>query len=186
MANRSYLYASNVKPIADNKEQLKFQCVSEANYCIPLVYLILISDNVESNASSIWELDEEIAIIGGFEKGRERLFTFFRQVEERMAEHNVENDDIVQAMNDARNYLSKPELNDSQYFVLEPGEIYDLVGDDFTQQNQSLLAEAKNYQTQIDHILEQIGKVDISALDEDHYIGFASCYWSHILYFDLS
>lgn len=174
MANRSYLYASNLRPAPENESEIRFKCLSECNYALPLIYLILVSENTQAILSSIWDHPDEMAIVGDFQAGLKKLKAFFAQIEHEEAQTPIR---------EALAFLEAP-ANQDQYIVLEPGEIYSLLGDNFAEQNQGVVRDIGDIGREIQRTVNALAAGE--ALDPDGLTGFQSCYWSNVLYFDLS
>src|SRR6218665_2111035 len=82
MANRSYLYASNVVPGPDVKAQAHTVAgISEWNYDIPIVYKLLLSSNPRPCRSFICNTPHDIAMVGGYAPGVERLTAFLNRID---------------------------------------------------------------------------------------------------------
>jgi hypothetical protein len=118
VANRSYLYSTDVLPPKDApvSEKVPFRSIAEWNYDIPLCFKLLVSSNTEARRSSIWSVDEPIAFVGDYAGGVAALKRFLAQIDFPGAEALVE---------EAVEFLDNSE-NQRQHFVLEVGEIFDL------------------------------------------------------------
>lgn len=199
MANRSYLYSTNVIPGPDAISQgRKLVGISEWNYDIPIVFRLLLSGNPRSCRSSIWETPEEIAILGDYATGVKNLTAFLSQITLPAAQGLI---------TEALDFLSQP-VNKSQYFVLECGEIFEMDEEPLLEQNQALLDQIKNLQPEIDRALKNLAS---SATASPKSKGIFSLFkgrsapeptsaqdslkpiydlglgnWSNILYFDFS
>ena len=151
MANRSYLYSSNIKPTAGvAASEKKLVGISEWNYDIPLVYRLLLSGDTEVCHTSIWDTDEKIAILGNYDKGFDALEKFLLQIKDPMAQELIQ---------EALTFLVD-ENNRNKFFVLECGEIYEMGGDDFLSQNMSLFEEIKSdVADDAEQALEMLNKV---------------------------
>lgn len=199
MANRSYLYSTNVVPgpsaIASGRKLIG---ISEWNYDIPIVFKLLLSGNPKICPSSIWENPEEIALIGDYASGVKNLESFLSKVT-----HPSAHDLIVEAIE----FLNKPE-NKNQYFVLECGEIFDMEETPLFEQNLVLLEQVKNLQPELEQALQSLvppsvtppkpvgffsrllGRTPEPPMPEQdpmtpiYALGLGN--WSNILYFDFS
>src|SRR5690349_6988916 len=110
MANRSYLYASDLVPARDIDRSLRrIIGISEWNYDIPIAYKLLASGDPRSCMSSIWDFDGDIAIVSDYEAGVRRLFAYLDRIPESL---------IARDRDEARKFLFSPE-NRRKYFVLE-------------------------------------------------------------------
>jgi len=199
MANRSYLYSTNIIPGPNAKaEDLKLIGISEWNYDIPIVFKLLLSGNPKTCPSSIWDSSEEIALIGDYELGVKNLEIFLSKVTSSSAQTLI---------TEAKNFLSNPE-NKNQYFVLECGEIFDMGDAPILEQNLEFLEQIKNLQPEMDEALRSLlpppveskkpvgffAKLLGRTQEPQHstYDPMKSIYalglgnWSNILYFDFS
>ena len=144
MANRSYLYSTNVIPGPNAKANgRKLIGISEWNYDIPIVFKLLLSGNPKTCLSSIWNHPEKIALIGDYVSGVKNLEGFLSKIDIPSAQ-----DLIAEAME----FLNRPE-NQNQYFVLECGEIFDMSDTPLIEQNLALLEEIKNIQPEVEQAL---------------------------------
>ena len=151
MANRSYLYSSNLVPSPDiSKDERRIVGISEWNYYVPIVFKILLSGNPRKCRSSIWEFPEEVAIVGDYNQGISHLFSFLDR---------LSNPAILPLRDDAREFLTAEE-NRNSYFVLECGEIFEMGDEPLAKQNCRLLAEIQN--------LDPIMEAAVAALSETH------------------
>ncbi|MEY8252582.1 MAG: hypothetical protein RPR91_09360, partial [Colwellia sp.] len=137
MANRSYLYSCNVIP-GENEEK-KLVGISEWNYDIPIVYKLLLSGNPQMCQSSIWDVEENIAIAGCYNTGVSNLSRFLDL---------IEREDAKELVKEASDFLSSG-INKGNYFILECGEIFDMNGEDLAGQNQELFEELLNLDSSI-------------------------------------
>ena len=147
MANRSYIYSTNVIPGPNAKANgRKLIGISEWNYDIPIVFKLLLSGNPKTCPSSIWDNPEEIALIGDYAAGLKNLEGFLSQIDLPEA-----NSLIAEAIE----FLNKSE-NRNQYFVLECGEIFDMGDTPLLEQNLVLLEEVKNIQPEVEQALQSL------------------------------
>lgn len=147
MANRSYLYSTNIIPGPSAKANGgKLIGISEWNYDIPIVFKLLLSGNPKTCPSSIWDNPEEIALIGDYASGVKNLEGFLSQIELPAAQ-----DLIAEAIE----FLNKPE-NQNQYFVLECGEIFDMGETPLLEQNLALLEQVNNLQHEVEQALQSL------------------------------
>jgi hypothetical protein len=137
--------------------------ISEWNYDIPVVYKLLASGSPRTSISSIWKLDENIAIVGDYETGLRRLTGFLDQLPKEL---------IEPIRNEAVRFLSSPR-NRRKFFVLECAEIYDMQGENLAEQNDQLLEEIKVFKPGL-----------VGSEEEINALGLGN--WSNILYFDLN
>ena len=147
MANRSYLYSTNVIPGPDAKaEGRKLIGISEWNYDIPIVFKLLLSGNPHECPSSIWNENGNIALIGDYASGVKNLEEFLSKVALPWAH------DLIA---EAAEFLRKPE-NQNQYFVLECGEIFNMGDATLLEQNLALLEQVKNLQPELEQALQSL------------------------------
>lgn len=147
MANRSYLYSTNIAPGPDAVAQgRKLIGISEYAYDIPIVFKLLLSASTRTCPSSIWSSDEDMTLIGDYDAGVARLQDFFAQIKEPAAQP---------MMAEALEFLRRPE-NRNPYFVLECGEIFEMMDTPIGEQNQQLLGQIRNLQPEIDAALQSM------------------------------
>ena len=147
MANRSYLYSTNVIPGPYVKmEERKLVGISECNYDIPIVFKLLLSGNPRVCKSSIWEVPEDIALVGDYARGVEHLKEFMQEIKLAAAQPLI---------GEALDFLNKPE-NQNQFFVLECGEIFEMESEPIPEQNLALLEEIKGLEPQIQKSLQSL------------------------------
>lgn len=108
--------------------------IAEWNYDIPIVFKLLLSGNPETCRSSIWSLEENIAIVGDYASGVRRLKAFLDEIDLPEAKPLID---------EALNFLGN-ENNKHQYFVLEAGEIFDMDDEPILEQNNTLLEAIKH------------------------------------------
>lgn len=199
MANRSYLYSTNVIPGPDAKANgRKLLGISEWNYDIPIVFKLLLSGNPKTCLSSIWDNTEKIALIGDYTSGVKNLEGFLSKIALPSAQTLI---------TEAIEFLNKPE-NQNQYFVLECGEIFDMGDTPLLEQNFELLEKVQNLQPEMDEALQSLLP---PAIEQPKPVGFFSKLfgrapepqrpepdpmkpiyalglgnWSNILYFDFT
>ena len=148
MANRSYLYTTNVIPGPDAKAQgRRLIGVSEFRYDIPIVFKLLVSGGTRPCLSSIWNNQEEIALLGDRASGVEKLAAFLSRVADPAAQPLVA---------EALEFLGRPE-NQNPYFVLECGEIFDMEDRAVFDQNMELLDQIKRgLQPEVEEALQSL------------------------------
>jgi hypothetical protein len=166
MANRSYLYSANFEPSSEmNGIDRRMTGISEWKTVIPITFKILLSGNPRKCRSSIWEFPKEIAIVGDYDQGVDRLFRFLDR---------ISLPEIAPLKEEARRFLAD-EANKNRYFILECGEIFELVGEDLVEQNDDLLAEIRD--------IDQVIASALVHLPQFYELGLG--HWSNLLYFDL-
>ena len=147
MANRSYLYSTNVIPGSNGEDSdRKMIGIAEWDYEIPIVAKLLLSGNPQTCRSSLWENPEEIALIGDYASGVKKLEEFLLQITLPVAQ-----DSIAEAID----FLKRPE-NQNQYFILECGEIFDMEEAPLFEQNLALLGELKNLPPEMEKALQSL------------------------------
>ncbi|MBD9402360.1 hypothetical protein [Comamonas sp. CMM02] len=147
MANRCYLYSTNVIPGAsDELDDRKMIGIAEWDYEIPIVSKLLLSGNPKTCRSSLWENPEEIALIGDYASGVKNLENFLSQIELEAAQNLIA---------ETIEFLNRPE-NQNQYFVFECGEIFDMGDTPLFEQNLALLEELKNMQPEVERALQSL------------------------------
>jgi hypothetical protein len=147
MANRSYLYSSNVMPGPDAKANgRKLVGIAEWNYDIPIVFKLLLSGNPQTCPSSIWDNPDPIALIGDYASGVKSLENFLSRIALPSASPLIA---------EALDFLSKPE-NRNPCFILECGEIFDMGKTPLPEQNLALLEEIRNLQPEIEKALQSL------------------------------
>ena len=147
MANRSYLYSSNLIPKADTKlSERKVIGISEWNYAIPIVFKILVSGYPQACTSLIWKHPDQIALVADYAAGVKNLESFFTKVGCPQAQNLIA---------EAIAFLHTPE-NQNQYFVLECGEIFDMSDSPLATQNSALLEQVNNLEAEIDLALQTL------------------------------
>jgi hypothetical protein len=144
MANRSYLYSTNVVPGTDAKRtKHRIVGISEWDYGIPIVYKLLLTGNPRTCRSSIWEVPDHIALVGDYSLGLQRLKQLLKRIGLPAAQSSID---------EALVFLEK-EDNRKEYFLLECGEIFDMTAEPMEKQNSTLLEEIKNLDTEIEEVL---------------------------------
>ena len=147
MANRSYLYSTNIVPGPDAEAQgRKLIGISEYNYDIPIVFKLLLSGNPRTCPSSIWDCNDDIALLGDYDAGLAKLEAFLAQIQQPAAKPLIA---------DALEFLRKPE-NHNPYFVLECGEIFEMSDPGLGEQNLQLLQSIQNLQPEITAALQSL------------------------------
>lgn len=133
MANRCYLYSCNVIP-GENESEKKLIGISEWDYDVPIVFKLLLSGNTQVCKSSIWDIEEKIAIVGDYDYGVKMLSLFLEE---------IDGDEAKGLVSEAKSFLND-EANKQNYLVLECGELFEMNDKDFATQNLELLNEIDN------------------------------------------
>ena len=149
MANRSYLYGTNFEPSPEgDKEHRRVVGISEWNYDIPIAFKLLLSGNPKMCRSLLWDVPEEIALVGDYERGVASLFRFLDR---------ISLSEIVSLREEARQFLTS-ENNKSRYFVLECGEIFQMEDQAPSFHNERLLAEIQRVEAAAESILAELSQ----------------------------
>lgn len=134
MANRSYLYASDVIPGQPDAEGGKLVGLSERRYDIPLVFKLLASGRPRLCPSVIWSDYGEVAIVGDYAAGLAALDAFLARVQHAAAQPLV---------NEALDFLRAPQQR-ARYIVLDAGELLEMDEVPLHEQARMLLAELQD------------------------------------------
>jgi hypothetical protein len=147
VANRSYLYSTNVTPGPGmRKAERKLTGISEWTYDIPIVFKLLVSGAPRTCRSNIWDNSDEIAIIGDFAQGVDRLTAFLRRIDLPVAQPLIA---------EALEFLAR-DANRNPYFILEAGEVLDMGDDPVPAQNARLLDELLSLGPQVEQALANL------------------------------
>ncbi len=129
MANRSYLYSSNFVPGRDDTiGARRIVGISEWNYDIPIVFKLLVSVNPRRCRSLLFDSPDEIAIVGDFDAGVNRLMQFLDQI----------GHPAIESLKDEAEEFFASDGNTNDYFLLECGEIFMMDSIDLGEQAASL------------------------------------------------
>ena len=132
MANRSYLFATDLVPTPGVwPAQGRMVGISEWNYDIPPAFRLMLTGNPRKAISSIWEVQEEIAVVGDYEAGVERLLS-------ELGRHAGAEMEALRE--EARAFLMDP-ANRRKFLVLECGEIFEMEEGSKDEQTGRLIAE---------------------------------------------
>ncbi len=145
MANRSYLYSIAALPRSDDNRR-KIVGLSEWNYDIPLVYKVLLSGNPQLSKSVFWQTDDDIALVGDFDVGLDRLKDFLPRIPDSKTK---------QSLGAAVTFLEIPK-NHQKLFLLENCEIYGMGDSHPAQQNAELLKSIAQIDLVIEKFLEEL------------------------------
>lgn len=185
MANRAYLYVIN-------KNETRIGDASEYPYDIPLFYKILLSEETELVESYIFGVKDLIAYKGSFDKGKNKYIAFLEYL---YTLPNIDKEQIKKYINETINFFKTQRLGEWDKFLLEPGEYFDLLTDQFSLTNQGklTLTEINEIGSDIDEILTNkpmdfltrpSSKYWIKELQED--IKNIAPYWSEVCYFSFN
>ncbi|QEI07502.1 hypothetical protein FXN63_17900 [Pigmentiphaga aceris] len=183
MANRSYLYSTNVVPDhhAAPAERKRIG-ISEWAWDTPLVYRLLLSGNPRTCPSTIWNLPEEIAIVGDYAQGVEKLRAFLSRITLPDAQPMIA---------EALAFLDDTD-NQQTWLVLESGELYDMEDDDMAQLNARMLASIEQVDQDAEAMLTALqpgyrgGPDSAHQTSEEALAELGLDNWSNVLYFDLT
>jgi hypothetical protein len=100
--------------------------------------------------SSIFGVPDDVALAGDYESGTSRLFDFLDR---------ITNPAAAADKNEAREFLSAMK-NRRRYFVLEAGEIFDLLDKPLVVQVRQLLSELQNLDAEIEAALASVNAPD--------------------------
>jgi hypothetical protein len=175
MANRSYLYSTNMVPKAGARQEgRKFTGISEWNYEIPLVFKILISINTRRCTSLILVDPQEGALIGEYDAGVDRLFRFLKR---------ISTPKVAPLRDKAMQFLGATESK-NKYFYLECAELFMMSSEPFSSQIEQLLHDIWNVESNIEEEIKFINSIGHATRDEDLYkIGLG--HWSNALYYSM-
>lgn len=176
MANRSYLYSTNLPSnAAPDQGARRITGISEWNYDIPLVFKILLSGNPRTCPSLIWNSDDNIALAGDYIAGAEKLLLFCDA---------IGHPNLLPLAREAGEFLVEAR-NKDRYFHLECAEIFFLSHEDgFDALASGLVEEIKGIDQQLDEIKQAVSQDPERS--EDVFRAWGLGYWSNILYFDLN
>lgn len=137
MSNRSYLFAIDFdRTKSERKPGEKIYGLSECANLIPLSYLILVSQDSKISNSINWNYEHPIAIQGNFEKGKNRLLDFLKELQNEELFDKLE---LEKQINETQTFLNSHKL---QNIILECGEIYEMKEEELEIQNKELFEDA--------------------------------------------
>lgn len=182
LANRSYLYSCNIVPGTDAGAVARKRIgLSEWNWETPLVFRLLLSGKPRVCPSTIWDLEDEIAIVGDYAQGVEKLRAFLARITLPEAQPL-----IAEAM-----AFLDDEANRQAWLVLECGELYDMEDADMAALNRDMLASIQDVDSDAEAMLTALQPGAQSGPDSAHPSAEAALAelglgnWSNVLYFDL-
>ncbi|HUS27839.1 MAG TPA: hypothetical protein VMZ53_05005 [Kofleriaceae bacterium] len=118
MANRSYLYTCDQVPTDESTDAPRG--LSELNYDIPLIHMLMAANNPRRVQSAIWS-EHDIAILADREHAIERALAFADKVGAGTLDDRAAWDSDLAAM---REFFAK--VPPSKYVLLECGEIWEM------------------------------------------------------------
>lgn len=183
MANRSYLYATNVVPTADPAPATRKRTgISEWGWETPLVYKLLLSGDPRVCPSTLWRSPHNLAVIGDYDKGVAKLRAFLARIELPEAQPLIA---------DALAFLDDDQ-NRQPWLVMECAELYDLEDEDMGQLNARMHERIQQIDNELDAVLETL-KPDYQGkpgsehdTPQEALAALGLGQWSKVLYFDLS
>jgi hypothetical protein len=155
MANRSYLYSTNHIPGSAAIDDRRAVGIAEWSYDIPIVFKLLLSGDTRTCASLIFEGNDEIALVGPYEKGVANMLRFLDRVP-----HPA----VTELKAEAQEFLAAEE-NKNPYFVLEGGEVFGMVSESLPEENRKLLAELTDLEPQMQ---KAIANIEARIREETH------------------
>lgn len=183
LANRSYLYSCNIVPGTETGAVARKRIgLSEWNWETPLVFRLLLSGNPRVCRSTIWDLEEEIAIVGDYAQGVEKLRAFLARITLPEAQPLIA---------EALTFL-EDEANRQAWIVLESGELYDMEDSDMAELNSEMLASIQDVDSEAEAMLTALQPGAQGGPDSAHASADAALAelglgnWSNVLYFDLT
>lgn len=188
MANRTYLYSTDLVPTHENAGQVRsIVGLSESNYSVPLIYRALLAGSPRLCLSNIWKFrtavgrdSEPLAIIGPYSDGLENL-VFFQQ--------SVSHPQARALLDEAVQFLSQP-ANARPYLLLELAEYLSLLEDEDEPKGKlpvKVAAFCMDHQGDPRESLSAIASRlnalprELSATDDARKI-VGNCVWSNVLY----
>jgi hypothetical protein len=157
MANRSYLYSTNLDSTTRKKEPTdKILSLGEYNYAIPLAFKILVSQEPKICPSVVWDYEHPIALLGDYEKGKAKLLQFLDEVRSKNIFPENEMIDLIEKTF----FFLNREDRKEQFSILECGEIYEMGDDELEEQNKQVFEEIKNIDQQMIEFYSDIEKLN--------------------------
>lgn len=137
MANRSYIYARG-------NDWSNVVGVCEAAYDIPLVFKLLVSENVQMVESQIFEGDDLVALQGDYKGGLKKLYSFLDDLSLKNVIYELDLKDKIEKTKEFFNSIN------SEYFYLDCCEIYAMDDEDMVTQNKRIFEEVLNIEQEIE------------------------------------
>lgn len=188
MANRSYLYTTD--DYTATGDDFKAIGLSEYPFGISYVYQLIVSYDTKSIKSKLFDEEEETAIVGDFEKGKQLVIEYLKMVRALALDYMDEGfEDFV---DETIAFLNS---RTAKYVLLENYEIYTLDDDPLATQQEEFIAIAQQDREAIEKILEAFKKGNLTEdnLDDDasDYLEMMADddvddFWTDILYYDLN
>lgn len=185
MANRSYLYVINEKGTGIGD-------VSEYPHDLPLFYKILLSEDTELVESYLFQTKDPIAYKGSFAKG---MNTYYAFLEYLYTLPDVNKDLIKGYINETKTFFKNKRPGEWDKFLLEPGEYFDLLSDQFpiADQGRIVQMEIKGLAYDIDELLRNQPMDFLSKASDKYWIQelqedmsrIAPC-WSEVCYYSFN
>ena len=191
MSNMAYLYSIKEIPSRGN---LHPDCIglSEWPYDVPLVYKILLSGEPMICPSYLFDIEDDIAVVGQYNKGVAKLEEFLNA---------MDIPEIKDFKDEALDFLMD-ENNTNNYFLLEAGEIFEMGECDFRDSVNRLFDDIKDIDLLIEKETERFQMLvqaykkrfnifkrkaedkEIDIIREIERLGLG--YWENALFYDLS
>jgi hypothetical protein len=194
MANRTYLFATDIIPTHANAGELrKIVGLSECNYELPFTYALLVAGSPELCLSNIWQFRTEpgapshpLALAAPFSVGLQRAREF----------HSLLTHPTAREIFGAALAFLECQENHQPYFLLELGEFLALFDDD-DEPKGKLHVKAAAYKSMLEGDPSDSIKnvaIELNALpvdDQSHarqmiLERLGNCVWSNTLYFSPS
>lgn len=193
MANRAYLYSTDHVPGSPGPQSdRRVAGIAEWAYDVPIVFKLLVSANPKLCRSLIWDVPEQIAIVGNFEQGIQKLVAFLDR---------ISFPEVAPLREEAVSFLTNP-ANRGQYFLLEAGEILEMSFESLEQGNRELFEEIQHLEPALSQAINDLttsaskqsnqqsfwsrffGKAPSGAPVSDQITALGLANWSEILFYD--
>lgn len=192
MSHRACLYACNMPPTGEKSKDFKVTGIAEHKSEVPFVFKLMVSGNARLCPSTIWSGGEDVAIVGDFEIGAERLVQFLARIDGEKTHALVQ---------ETLDYLDGLR-GDAKFVLLEPAEVL-IEGDDDDKDRKRLAAllaeiqrleDPKTYEREVARVngapdrkpgfLDRLFgfSVRTDPVEEMYDLGLGA--WDEVLYFD--
>lgn len=156
MANFSYLFLSNTEPWRrGSTETPPMRHISTGRHAIPFAFKVLLSGDPKAIKSPRGEPRTRFKLIGDRQSGVERLTAFLKRLDAPHAQPVIDH---------TLAFLNRAE-HKSDFFVLDPVEVFDLTEESHAKQVQTLIDEITDIGSTFEHELarlqEHLGPVTI-------------------------
>lgn len=164
MANRSYLYSIGFDFCRQERSCFdKVLSIAEWNYNIPIAFKILLSASPRKCPSLIWNHEHSIALVGDYEQGKERLYDFLYDLAKQDLYDHKYLQDCIKLTED---FLEREDRR-QQYFLMECGEIFDMLSIPLEDQNEALWQQISNIDDEIKKFYSDISEINKKILDKE-------------------